>query len=156
MDVEDLQQQLEVALPAHARRRRDEADGAAAGELILGEQLLDQVPVPDEVDPLDPGRSFVDAGAREHGVEGPVGRGQGAVDRVALGQVQLDARHAVQGHLGAVHDDHGLRARVPGELGRGRPHAGGTANHEHPLAVVAKRIEHAHDASPRSRSDASQ
>src|SRR5256885_1433020 len=50
MDIENLREQLEVPLPAHAGRRRDEANRASARHLIVREELLDQVAVADEVD----------------------------------------------------------------------------------------------------------
>ena len=53
-DGEKLVELLEVRAPRQARRRRDEADGAAARHHGATAQPLDQMAVADEVDPLDP------------------------------------------------------------------------------------------------------
>src|SRR5439155_6734284 len=146
MDVENLREQLEVPLPAHAGRRRDEANRASARDLIVREELLDQVAVADEVDPLDTRSSFIDAGTREHRMDSTAARADGALDRAALREVELDGRRTLERHRGTVHHDE-LGAALLCELRRGRPHPRGAAHHQHPLAVITKRIKQSHHTS---------
>ena len=110
---------------------------APRGEGAGGDELVDQVAVADEVDPLETRRAVGHARAREQRVHGPVALRERGVDRGRLAQVHLDRLRAGQLHLGEVHH-HDLGARVLHELGYGRAHTGGTAHDERTLAVVAK------------------
>ena len=55
----------------------------------------------------------------------------------------LHRLHAVEGDLGPVHHDH-LGAGVPDQLGGRRAHAGGAADDDRPLALVAEGVEQRH------------
>ena len=73
-------------------------------------------------------------------MEGSVARAERRVNGRPLREVELDAARAGERHRRVVHHDD-LGARGEREFGRGRAHAGRTTHHEHPLAVVAKRVE---------------
>ena len=62
------------------------------------------------------------------------------VDRGPLGQVDVDGLGSGEFHLGEIHDDH-LGTGILGQLGCGGPHAGGAADNEDPLPVIAKCVE---------------
>ena len=74
---------------------------------------------------------------------GPPHSSSAASIELLLGQVDVDGLGAVEGDLGVVHD-HDLGAGVLGQLGGGGAHAGGAADDEDALAVVAEGIEQAH------------
>ena len=99
--------------------------------------------MPEEVDFLDAGRAVGDARAGEQRVDRAAAFVDGAVDRGGVGEVDLDGLGAGQVDVGVVHH-HDLGAGVLHQLGRRRTHAGGSAHHEHSLAVVPKRVEGAH------------
>ena len=90
-DVEQLRELRHVGFPAEPGRS-DEMKQIALprGEHVLGQHAVDQVPVADEVDPLDSGRAVGDAGAGEERIDGPAALVDGGVDRGTLGQVHAD------------------------------------------------------------------
>ena len=142
-DVEVLVQLGEAVLPTHAGGRRDHADRRPARQHVAGEQLVDHVAVPDEVDALDAGGAVRDTGTREQRVHRTAALVDRRVDRRLVRQVQADRLHTRQRDLGSVHDDD-LGARVLDELGRRRAHAGRASDDEHALALVAVGVEQAH------------
>src|SRR5207245_1521861 len=104
---------------------------------------VDEVPVPDEVDLLDAGCAVGDTGTGEQRVDRTTAFGDRGIDRRFVGEIELDGLDAGEGDVREVHDDD-LGAGVQRELcGRGA-HAGGSADDEHPLAVVPKCVELAH------------
>ena len=119
-------------------------------EVAARDELVDHVAVADEVDLLDVRRAVGHARAREQRVDRAGALVEGGVDRGLLAEVHVDRLRARKLDLREVHH-HDLGAGVLHELGDGRAHAGGTADHEGPLAVVAKGAECTHVASPRSR-----
>ena len=110
------------------------------GSIPAATILSMQPAVTDEVDLLDPGRAVSDTGAGEERVDRPAALLDRAVDRGGVGEVDLDGLDAGEADVGVVHD-HDLGAGVLHQLGRGRAHAGGAADHEHSLAVVPKCVE---------------
>ena len=139
-DGQHLRELVQVRLPAQARGRRDEADGRTPREHPGVEHPVDQIAVADKIDPLEARGAVGHARAGQQGVHrAPAGVRRG-VDRRPRRQVHADGCHPVQRHLRPVHDHH-LSAGVEGQLGRGRAHPGGTAHHQHPLAVEPERVE---------------
>ena len=105
VDLEELEDRVEVGLPAHAGGRGDHPDRGAAGEGVLLEQPVDHVPVADEVDLLDPRRALGDTGAGEQRVDRSAALFDGGIDRGLVGEVELDGLDAVERHVGAIHHD---------------------------------------------------
>ncbi len=69
---------------------------APAGDELLLQEPVDQVPVADEVDLLDAGRAVGDTGAREHRLHRTADLVDGRVDRRLVGEVDVDALRAGQ------------------------------------------------------------
>ena len=133
----------QVGLPTEPGGRRDEPDGRAPTEHVPLQQPVDEVAVADEVDPLDAFRPVGHAGAREQRIHPAAAGVDGGFDGGPLGQVDVHRLDAGQGDGGDI-GDHDLGAGVPGQLGRGRAHAGRPAHDQDALVVVAECIEDGH------------
>ena len=101
--------------------------------------------MPDEVDALDPRRA-VRYAAQENSVHRSPASLDGGVDRAPVSEIHLDGLDSRQLHRCPVHHHH-LGPGVLHQLGDRRPHAGGAAHNQGPLAVVPERLEHSHAVS---------
>ena len=113
-----------------------------AAQLAVADQLVDHVPVTDEVD-LHQVRTVGNAGGGEQCIDGSADLLECAVDRCRIAKVDLDS--AAQPGLDrcVVEVDH-LGSEVSDDLGRSGAHAGGTSDHQRPLAVVAELLDTSH------------
>ena len=107
---------------------------------VLGQQSLDEVAVAAEVDLLDVRGAVGHAGARHQGVDRSAILVDRVVDGLLVSQVHMNGFDAGKRHLGEVHHHH-LGTGVTRQLCRGRPHAGGSTDHQDLLAVVAECVE---------------
>ncbi len=136
-----------VAFPPEPGGRRDEADRRSSWEQPTGDRPVDEVAVTDEVDLLDPRSAVGRTGAREECIDRAAALVERGVDPVAVAQVEVDALHARQSHLGVVHHDD-LAAQLLHELGGCRAHAGRAAHDHRALAVEAIALGSRHHSLP--------
>ena len=116
-------------------------------QVAAGEEVLDDVPMCNEVDQHEPGRPVGDTGRRKHGVDGARELGQGGVDRASVPEVDLDGGPYLEFDRSVVHDDH-LGPEVSRGPGGGSTHSSRSADDQHPLAVVPEGLDTTHSSSP--------